>query len=141
MAETQTDLFEDDPRVGQLLDHLDCIPAAEMERQWPQMLVALMDVLEKELGRQTVPGDNRQQARKLVAALAHYMGGRSYYLPSGDRLMNALRDDQIYSRFDGRNVEQLRRAYGLGQTQIYTIIAQQRALHVRRAQPDLFSSH
>ena len=61
----------------------------------------------KELGRQTVPGDNRQQARKLVAALAHYMGGRSYYLPSGDRLMNALRDDQIYSRFDGRNVEQL----------------------------------
>ena len=85
-----------------------------------------------------MPGDNRQQARKLVAALAHYMGGRSYYLPSGDRLMNALRDDQIYSRFDGRNVEQLRRAYGLGQTQIYTIIAQQRALHVRRAQPDLF---
>lgn len=66
--------FEDDPRIGQLLDHLDCIPAAEMERQWPQMLVALMDVLEKELGRQTVPGDNRQQARKLVAALAHYMG-------------------------------------------------------------------
>lgn len=82
MQQNQNDLFEDDPRIGQLLDHLDCIPAAEMERQWPQMLVALMDVLEKELGRQTVPGDNRQQARKLVAALAHYMGAVRIICPA-----------------------------------------------------------
>ncbi|MBU2673550.1 MULTISPECIES: Mor transcription activator family protein [Hafnia] len=141
MSQTQTDLFEHDPAIVQLLDHLDNIPVADMEGQWPQMLVALMDVLEGELSRQRIAGDNRQQARKLATALAHYMGGRPYYLPNGERLKNALRDDMIYRSFDGRNIESLRRAHGLGQAQIYNIIAQQRALHSRRIQPELFPAH
>jgi len=138
MTETQTDLFEHDPQIGQLLEHMDKIPVQELEHQWPQMLVALVDVMEAELQRQGVEGDARAMARKLGGALSHYMGGRAYYLPFGVKMMNALRDDLIYCQFNGRNLEQLRREHHLSQTQIYAIIAQQRLLHTRRRQPDLF---
>ncbi|ELO0986305.1 positive regulator of late transcription [Citrobacter freundii] len=135
----QSELFEHDPAVHQLLDHIDNIPVAELEHHWPQMLVALVDVMEAELKRLNVGADSRMLARKLALAMSHYMGGRQYYLPSGDKLVNALRDDMIYSRFNGRNLETLRREHRLSQTQIYDIIARQRKLHTRRHQPDLFS--
>lgn len=76
MAEIQTDLFEGDPDAQQLFDHMDKIPVNELERQWPQMLVALIDVLECEIKRQAkTPHEPRQLARKLAAAMSHYMGG------------------------------------------------------------------
>lgn len=134
----QTDLFEHDPHIGQLLSHMDNVPVQELEHQWPQMLVALVDVMTAELERQGICDDPRAAARKLAAALSHYMGGRSYYLPFGVKMTNALRDDLIYCRFNGRNLESLRREHHLSKTQIYTIIARQRALHQRRHQPDLF---
>ncbi|ECY1177880.1 positive regulator of late transcription [Salmonella enterica] len=135
----QSELFEHDPSVHQLLDHLDNIPVAELEHHWPKFLIALVDVMEAELKRQNVGTDNRMLARKLALSMALYMGGRQYYLPFGEKLVQALRDDLIYSRFNGRNIETLRREHRLSQTQIYDIIAQQRKLHTRRHQPDLFS--
>lgn len=140
MAEIQNDLFEGDPDAHQLLDHMDKIPVAELERQWPQMLVSLIDVLECELKRQTSKqNDPRQLARKLTAALSHYMGGRSYYLPNGEALFNSLRDDKIYRDYNGKNMTELLQKYQLGQTQFYRIISRQRQLNVRRHQRDLFS--
>ncbi|WP_341532838.1 Mor transcription activator family protein [Sodalis glossinidius] len=108
-----------------------------MQRQWPQLLGALVDVMDNELQRQ---GFDPERARKQAAALAAYTGGRNYYLPKGDTLFNALRDDEIFSRwFKGTRIESLRREYRLGQQQIYHIIATQRQLHARRTQPDLFA--
>lgn len=134
----QSELFEHDPAIHQLLDHIDNIPVGELEHQWPQMLVALVDVMEAELKRLGIADDSRLLACKLALAMSHYMGGRQYYLPSGDKLVTALRDDLIFSRFNGRNLEELRREHRLSQTQIYDIIARQRKLHTRRRQPDLF---
>ncbi|AIJ09279.1 Mor transcription activator family protein [Edwardsiella anguillarum] len=142
MAEIQTDLFEGDPDAQQLFDHMDEIPVNELERQWPQMLVALIDVLECEIKRQAkTPHEPRQLARKLAAAMSHYMGGRSYYLPNGEVLFNSLRDDKIYREYDGRNMTALLKKYRLGQTQFYRIISRQRKLHMNRYQRDLFASH
>ncbi|EDV0940190.1 transcriptional regulator [Salmonella enterica subsp. enterica serovar Pomona] len=138
----QNDLFEYDPHTDALIDRLDQIPPQELVSVWPQMLGAFVDVLEHELKRQVLPEKHqRPLARKLAAALATYMGGRSYYLPNGEQLFAALRNDEIYSRFNGKNIEALRREYGLGQVQIYKILAQQRQLHTRRHQPDLFATH
>ncbi|HCN7970909.1 TPA: positive regulator of late transcription [Escherichia coli] len=133
----QQDLFEHDPAVSQLMDHIDNIPAPEQEARWPRALVELVDALETELKRQGVD-DARSIARKQVMSLSWFLGGRQYYIPRGDALLAALRDDLIYCQFNGRNIEELRREHRLSQPQIYKIIARQRKLHSRRHQPDLF---
>lgn len=138
MAELQTDLFEHDPDMAQLLAHMDNIPAPELESRWPRSLVELIDILEAELTRQGHTEEPRILARKQALALSHYLGGRQYYIPCGNSMMTALRDDLIYCQFNGRNIEELRRAHKLSQPQIYQIIQRQRQLHTRRRQPDLF---
>lgn len=134
----QRDLFENDPQVSQLIEHIDKIPAHELEARWPRTLIELIDVLEHDLVRQGI-SDARAVARRQAAALSWFLGGRQYYIPCGDTVMIALRDDLIYCQFNGRNTEELRRQYHLSQPQIYQIIARQRQLHLRRHQPDLFS--
>lgn len=140
MTEQQTDMFEHDPGVSQLMAHMENIPTAELESRWPKSLVELIDILEAELVRQGNTGAPRELARKQALALSHYLGGRQYYIPCGTSMLAALRDDLIYCQFNGRNIEELRRAHRLSQPQIYQIIARQRQLHTRRRQPDLFQA-
>ena len=137
MSEQQHDMFANDPQLSQLLDHIDKVPVGDIEHDWPQSLVCLIDVMEAELTRQHVDLP-RESARKIALCLSHYMGGRAYYFPQGVRMVNAIRDDKIYVDFNGRNIEQLRQRYKLSQPQIYTIIKQQRQINTRRNQPDLF---
>lgn len=139
MTERQDTPFGQDPQLEQVLNHIDNLPASELEAAWPQSLADLVDVMEAELARQGIVSEPRAAARKLAVAMSHYMGGRAYYLPTGARMTNAIRDDVIYNEFNGRNIEQLRRRYGLSQPQLYNIIARQRRLHARRRQADLFA--
>lgn len=134
----QQDLFENDPMIGQLMDHIDNVPAHELEARWPRTLIEVIDVLEHDLKKQGID-DARGIARRQAAALSWFLGGRQYYIPCGDTILTALRDDLIYCQFNGRNMEELRREHRLSQPQIYQIIARQRKLHTRRHQPDLFS--
>lgn len=72
-----------------------------MQRQWPQLLVALVEVMDNELQCQGfVPEQERLLVRKQAAALAGYAGWRNYYLPKEGvyTLFNALRDDEIFNR-------------------------------------------
>ncbi|BAN97863.1 hypothetical protein E05_30970 [Plautia stali symbiont] len=141
MNAEQPDLLQDTPHLHALIDRMETVAEETLQRQWPQLLGALVDVMDNELQRQGFdPERARLLARKQAAALAAYAGGRNYYLPKGDTLFNALRDDEIFSRwFKGTPIESLRREYRLGQQQIYHIIATQRQLHARRTQPDLFA--
>ncbi len=113
----------------------------EMRALWPQALVDMLDVIAASLAREL--GD-QEQARRLAALaireLAHYFGGRMTYLPRGDRLERALRDKAIWDAHDGRrtSVLELAARYRLTEQQIYAILREQRALHVRRVQPGLF---
>ncbi|TNH04506.1 transcriptional regulator [Testudinibacter sp. TR-2022] len=138
--EAQQDLFADDhTAIGQMFDQLDQIPPAELVHRWPQSLAELIDVLACELKRQGVEsGKASQMAAKQAGAVAHYLGGRSTYIPNGSSLKEALRDYLIYAQFNGRNVPDLCREFGLSESHIYGIIRQQRALIRRRYQRDLF---
>ncbi|CAJ1870413.1 hypothetical protein HLBENOHH_02858 [Aeromonas dhakensis] len=138
--EQSQDLFADDhASLGQLIDRLDQIPASELTAKWPKALSELVDVLACELARGgMVPEQAKAQARKLALVQAHYMGGRAYYIPTGDHLKAALRDRAIWDEFNGRNIDQLARKHSLSVPQTYAVVAEQRELTRRRNQPDLF---
>ncbi|WP_429011698.1 Mor transcription activator family protein [Aeromonas veronii] len=138
--EQSQDLFADDhDSLGQLIDRLDQIPASELTAKWPKALSELVDVLACELARGgMVPEQAKAQARKLALVQAHYMGGRAYYIPTGDHLKAALRDRAIWDEFNGRNIDQLARKHSLSVPQTYAVVAEQRELTRRRNQPDLF---
>ncbi|MGY3883364.1 Mor transcription activator family protein [Aeromonas veronii] len=133
-------LFADDhASLGQLVDRLDQIPASELTAKWPKALSELVDVLACELVRGgMVQEQAKAQARKLALVQAHYMGGRAYYIPTGDHLKAALRDRAIWDEFNGRNIDQLARKHGLSVPQTYAVVAEQRQLTRLRHQSDLF---
>ncbi|MFM4792095.1 Mor transcription activator family protein [Aeromonas allosaccharophila] len=138
--EQHQDLFADDhASLGQLVDRLDQIPTSELTAKWPKALSELVDVLACELARGgMVPEQAKAQARKLALVQAHYMGGRAYYIPTGDHLKAALRDRAIWDEFNGRNIDQLARKHGLSVPQTYAVVAEQRQLMKCRLQHDLF---
>ena len=140
--EQNLDLFADDhASLGQLVDRLDQIPASELTAKWPKALSELVDVLACELVRGGMEQElAKAQARKLALVQAHYMGGRAYYIPTGDHLKAALRDRAIWDEFNGRNIDQLARKNGLSVPQTYAVVAAQRELTKRRHQPDLFGT-
>ncbi|MCF5885393.1 Mor transcription activator family protein [Aeromonas veronii] len=138
--EQNQDLFADDhASLGQLVDRLDQIPASELTAKWPKALSELVDVLACELVRGGMALEHaKAQARKLALVQAHYMGGRAYYIPTGEHLKAALRDRAIWDEFNGRNIDQLARKHGLSVPQTYAVVAEQRQLTRLRHQSDLF---
>ena len=140
MAETQMSMFGDSEQLNALIDRLDDIPDDELKKNWPGTLRDLVDVISAELHRQGIePAQAGMLARKVAAAQAGYMGGRGYYLPVGESLFTELRNNEIFSRWSqGEKIETLRRHYQMSETQIYSVIRNQRRLHQERTQPRLF---
>ncbi|WP_323970229.1 Mor transcription activator family protein [Aeromonas veronii] len=138
--EQNQDLFADDhTSLGQLVDRLDQIPASELTAKWPKALSELVDVLACELARGGMAQEQaKAQARKLALVQAHYMGGRAYYIPTGEHLKAALRDRAIWDEFNGRNIDALARKHGLSVPQTYAVVAMQRQLVRSRQHSDLF---
>lgn len=137
-------LFDDDhAELGLLLDRIDAIPLGELHARWPQLLADMIDLFCAELQRQGYDEvAARLSASKLVGALAHYYGGRAVYLPTGEALKAALRDNQLFdewSRSRG-DVDGLAKKYSLTNSTVYAILRQQLALHRKRYQGDLFVS-
>ncbi|MFQ1691251.1 Mor transcription activator family protein [Aeromonas veronii] len=134
------DLFADDHEsLGQLVDRLDQIPTTELTAKWPKALSELVDVLACELARGGMAQEQaKAQARKLALVQAHYMGGRAYYIPTGEHLKAALRDRAIWDEFNGRNIDALARKHGLSVPQTYAVVAMQRQLVRSRQHSDLF---
>lgn len=135
------DLFADDhEHLGQIVDRIDLIPTAELKAKWPKALAELCDVMACELTRLGIQ-DPDLISRKLAVVLAHYMGGRAYYLPTGENLLAALRDREIFEKWlGGVHIDALAKEYRISHPQIYRSIAEQRKLHRKRHQPDLFDS-
>ncbi|EED0592910.1 transcriptional regulator, partial [Escherichia coli] len=130
----------DSEQLHALIDRLDDIPDDELKKNWPGTLRDLVDVISAELHRQGIePAQAGMLARKVAAAQAGYMGGRGYYLPVGESLFTELRNNEIFSRWSqGEKIETLRRHYQMSETQIYSVIRNQRRLHQERTQPRLF---
>lgn len=120
----------------EILEHLQT-PA--IRAKWPKALADLVSVIEAAYLRAgDAPEAARTRAFVTVRALSRYAGGRQLYMPKGDVLERALRDRDIWARYKGNNVDDLAEAFELTVVQIYSIIAEQRALHRQRLQPSLF---
>lgn len=135
-------LFADNhAELGQLLDRIDDIPLGELHARWPQLLADIVSLFSLELQRQ---GYNEVTASlaasKLAGVLAHYFGGRAVYLPTGEALKAALRDNKLFNEWSQSkgNVDLLARKYALTNSTVYAILRQQLALHRKRYQASLF---
>lgn len=124
--------------IGDLLEHIDEVK--DDPRAWPKMLAELVDVIADDaIHRGRDEETAFAEARRAVALLANYAGGRMIYLPRNDKLRIALRDNQIYRQFRGDNITALAITHGLTDMQVYNIIASQRKLTMKRKQRPLFS--
>jgi len=136
MTIEQNDMF------GQDLDglNLDLSPFESVDdRHWPHMLVEMVGVItnksvrDKRLSKDDAP----VFARWVVLALAEHFGGMQIYLPTGDKLHIALRDQQIWAEFNGRNQKILARKFKLCEVRIYQILKEQQSLHRAKQQYSL----
>ena len=123
--------------VADLLSHMgDTIPDAG---EWPKRLHDLFEVVEAALKRREKADEHRRLlARDVAMAIGEYLGGRQFYIPSGDSLRLAIRDREIYHAAKRGNVEQLAQAHDLHVVHVYRILREQHALHLRKIQGRLF---
>lgn len=135
MGNSNAELFAD----LELPESLDACLPVEIEEAWPKLLVDMLQVVQSAYQD---AGAKPEQARGLaiigLRALANYHGGRTFYLPRGDKLEQALRNAQMWEEFNGKNVGDLCTKYRLTEQMVYQILAEQRAVRARKIQPGLF---
>lgn len=134
------DLFglPDDPEERRkMLEEASSLP----ESAWAPQLTELVAFLEALFKRRRMPPEAAfELAREVVIEQAHAFGGRTMYLPRGDKLKIALRDAELWRRYSGKPEQILEFARELGVTTIhvYSIMNRQRKLHLGRLQGSLF---
>lgn len=127
------DMFESAPTDAELAG-----VDAPSER-WPSVLAEYIDVLRAVfVKRGRTPDEALEDAQQAVLALGQYCGGRQCYLPTGERLMTAIRDRRLYLEYNGRNKAVLAQRYGLTERRVEQIAAEQKVVHVRKLQGRLF---
>ncbi|WP_052315056.1 Mor transcription activator family protein [Thiocystis violascens] len=134
------DLLRDLPAAA--LDTLADDPA-----RWPAVLAGLSDYVLDELLTglpATAPALARRLAYRVVARIMREHGGTQLYIPKGDAVLRALRDLEIWSRYDGTvdgpgGLNALARRHGLSAARVRVALRRQRDLHRARVQPDLFA--
>lgn len=139
-TEDQHDLLGDSSFSDELLEHLDDIPD-EIRKKWPRDLAALLDIFQAALQRMGFDRDkSRQIAHNLMNEQATYCGGRHVYIPKGDRLKQAIRDVELYNDWHDRGIlpDELAGRYKISTVHVYRIIKEQRALRMKKIQPELF---
>lgn len=134
------DLFglPDDPQERKrMLEEAANLP----ESAWAPQLTELVAFLEALFKRRKMPPEAAfELAREVVIEQAHAFGGRTMYLPRGDKLKIALRDAKLWRRYTGNpdQILQFARELGVTTIHVYSIINRQRRLHVGRLQGSLF---
>ena len=134
----QNEMFEDDKNLDELLSKAEDIELDSTA--WLHALAELVSIFKDEMTSSAKLDESKalKLAKRLVARQAHHMGGRQYYLPRDERLKKALRDVDIWQRYNGRNIDVLQREYSLTSQQIYAILREQRQLERERRQHNLF---
>lgn len=124
----------DADEIAAMTKKLESVP-----HKWPLALANILDLLcafyEKRGDSKVTAG---VKAREVVLLLGRYMGGREFYLPSTGNLKRALRDHEIWLRMGKEEPAQLAIEYGITTVRVYQIRAEQQALRMKRAQPELF---
>lgn len=105
---------------------------------WPATLAQMMDVTCAALQRGGL-GDEQAEtlARTVVIAQANYIGGRGIYLPRGQSLALALRDDAIFRASRRGNTLALAKKYGISDRAVQMIVRRQTLRRRARMQAEL----
>lgn len=110
--------------------------------KWPKVLNEYVDVAIARLKRE---GVKEKQARSLAYAvvedIANYRGGKNEYLPTGDKLQQALKHIEMWFKFynNESDVPALAEQYGMNEIAVYAVLKEQRRLHSAKIQPDMFT--
>lgn len=73
-----------------------------------------------------------------VGATAFQVGGRVVYIPRGDRLKLALRDNEMHAQWQRHgDIQRLARDFDVTEPTAYRVVAEQRKLHIKRTQREL----
>ena len=139
MTEENLSLFnESDKELEQLLDSVSDMPETEIRQLWSKLLADIYDLFVCELQRNKV-SDSQLIAAKLAGALAFHYGGRSCYLPTGERLKVGLAHNQLFHDWHNKvSISELAKKYGLTDSRVYQIVNEQMRLHRNRHQIQLF---
>lgn len=120
-----------------LIERLDQVQADDCA--WPQTLADIVAVFAAHRRRQGLSDEAAlADAQELTVLLAEYLGGRRHYLPRGDQLRRALRDQGIFHDMGRKSAAALAEEHSMTETQVYAIHARQRKLFLRRRQGRLF---
>ncbi len=133
--DNQADLFNDS-FSPEILDNINQAMNGDDGKAWPSTIIDLFKLMQLEYQKQGI--DDVGAVLKTTLAIADCLGGVQQYLPKGERLRKYIRNMEIYYRFNGRNIRELSRQYRQTEQSIYRILAEQKRLHIKRKQPDLF---
>ena len=112
----------------------------EVKDKWPALIVEIIDLLKTARVSQGATEDQaKSEALDLTELLCKTFGGMQVYLPKGRQLEVAVRNKKIWNDFTGDNVPNLTIKYDLTQVRIYEILKEQRQLHIKSKQDDMFS--
>lgn len=95
------------------------------DQAWPIFLVELVDVLAKFYEDREELDQNHamEKLQAIIMKIAHYYGGRPIYIPRGDKIKLAIRDQAIFKAFNGKNHLELALKAKLTNGRIYNIIS------------------
>lgn len=123
------------------LMNLDDDVLSDVDKAWPQTLADMVDILRATaLDRGKSETEAMLEARRTIMVLAHYFGGQVIYLPRNEKLRLALRNQQIWYEFKGRNIQALAKKHKLTETMIYGILKEQRKQMIMQKQRSMFPS-
>ncbi|EGQ7799312.1 Mor transcription activator family protein [Vibrio parahaemolyticus] len=108
---------------------------SDIDSRWPELMLTVFNALKDELSKLNL---NDEYALILLARLCKDTGGLQYYFPKGDALEHQLKRMHIWRDFNGNNVPELSRRYGISTQNVYAAIRQMRASEVKARQIGLF---
>lgn len=111
---------------------------AQKSTKYPELLSDVADHLTNVLAALGIDREVAAEAGREVAEfLREHWGGQNVYLPKGTLFDLSERDVEIWEKWNGRNVLELCREYGITRQRLYQIIAAVRDREVAKRQMPL----
>ncbi len=107
-----------------------------VERAYSEFLADFRDKASELL--QDFTAQPRQAAERLIEFIKKDWAGQQVYFPKNAAYELASRDWQIYNEFNGQNLHEISKKYGLTAARIYQIDAACRKIKSAKEQPQLF---
>lgn len=108
--------------------------ALEKGMVWPSLAVGILDHLEGLFKRKKIE-DPRKLAELALLELSLYGGGRDFYVPQGEKIKKAIRDNQIYTRRPHTKVKELAEEFRMTERAIWRVVKQQHELRRKNRLP------